>query len=224
MAVPTSSRRVIQRSRRPPPRACEPGDRVVTVNGRHAGVNGIRIGDRERQGRAGRRSSSSATGAGWRCAPQPQQGDRRRLPARLRVRHRPTGRYSAVHAPTSQRRRCGRSRRARCGALGDVVTPSGRSQLHSSVVGIVASSRPQAEQAGATDYLEHAGVHLALARDLQPAAVPAPGRRARADIALERVRGKMVSRAVFERVSVLGIMLMALLFVFGLQKDVGRAS
>ena len=38
-------------------------------------------------------------------------------------------------------------------------------------------------------------------------------------IALERIRGKMVSRAVFERVSVLGIMLMALLFVVGLQND-----
>ena len=38
-------------------------------------------------------------------------------------------------------------------------------------------------------------------------------------IALERIRGRMVSRAVFERVSVLGIMLMALLFVIGLQND-----
>ena len=40
-------------------------------------------------------------------------------------------------------------------------------------------------------------------------------------IALERVRGRMVSRAVFERISVLGIVLMALLFAIGLQNDLG---
>ena len=38
-------------------------------------------------------------------------------------------------------------------------------------------------------------------------------------IALERIRGRTVSRAVFERVSVVGIMLMVLLFVIGLQND-----
>jgi regulator of sigma E protease len=38
-------------------------------------------------------------------------------------------------------------------------------------------------------------------------------------IVLERVRGRMVSRAVFERVSVLGIALMVLVFLIGLQND-----
>ena len=38
-------------------------------------------------------------------------------------------------------------------------------------------------------------------------------------IALEKMRGRAVSRAVFERVSVVGIMLMALLFAIGLQND-----
>jgi membrane-associated protease RseP (regulator of RpoE activity) len=38
-------------------------------------------------------------------------------------------------------------------------------------------------------------------------------------IVLEKLRGRMVSRAVFERISVLGIALMVLVFLIGLQND-----
>ena len=38
----------------------------------------------------------------------------------------------------------------------------------------------------------------------------------------EKVRGRMVSRAVFERISAVGIALMLAVFVIGLQNDLGQ--
>jgi regulator of sigma E protease len=97
------------------------------------------------------------------------------------------------------------------------VTPTGRSQLHSTV-GIVRYSA-QAEQAGITDYLVLlAFISLSLAIFNLLPFLPLDGGHVFL-IALEQIRGKMVSRVVFERVSVLGIMLMALIFVVGLQND-----
>jgi regulator of sigma E protease len=102
-------------------------------------------------------------------------------------------------------------------ALADVVTPKGRSQLHSTV-GIVRYSA-QAATAGTPYYLTLlAYISLSLAIFNLLPFLPLDGGHVFL-IGLERIRGRMVSRRVFERVSVLGIVLMALVFLVGLQND-----
>jgi regulator of sigma E protease len=191
------------------------GDRVVSVNGHHSGVNGIRSAIADSKGgpvklvvvRDGRRlvlrteKSEVIDGA-------------YRLGFSFGTVDRP---YSVTHAPTFAVQEMWALTSGTVRALADVVTPSGRSQLHSTV-GIVRVSA-QAEQAGATDYLVLlAFISLSLAIFNLLPFLPLDGGHILM-IALERIRGRMVSRAVFERVSVLGIMLMALLFVVGLQND-----
>jgi regulator of sigma E protease len=191
------------------------GDRVVSVNGHHSGVNGIRSSIADSKGgpvklvvvRDGRRlvlrteKSEVIDGA-------------YRLGFQFGTVNRP---YSVVHAPRFAASEMWTLTTGTVRALADVVTPSGRSQLHSTV-GIVRVSA-QAEQAGATDYLVLlAFISLSLAIFNLLPFLPLDGGHILM-IALERIRGRMVSRAVFERVSVLGIMLMALLFVVGLQND-----
>jgi regulator of sigma E protease len=125
--------------------------------------------------------------------------------------------YSVTHAPSFAASEMWTLTSGTVRALADVVTPHGRSQLHSTV-GIVRVSA-QAEEAGATDYLVLlAFISLSLAIFNLLPFLPLDGGHILM-VALERIRGRMVSRAVFERVSVLGIMLMALLFVVGLQND-----
>jgi regulator of sigma E protease len=102
-------------------------------------------------------------------------------------------------------------------ALADVVTPQGRSQLHSTV-GIVRYSADAAD-AGTPFYLTLlAYISLSLAIFNLLPFLPLDGGHVFM-IMLERLRGRMVSRAVFERVSVLGIALMVLVFLIGLQND-----
>jgi regulator of sigma E protease len=105
-------------------------------------------------------------------------------------------------------------------AIGNVVTPAGRSQLHS-VVGIVSVSADEVHY-GAGYYLTIlADVSLALAIFNLLPFLPLDGGHVLM-ILLEKLRGRMVSRATFERVSVVGIALMALLFVTGLHNDIGQ--
>ena len=102
-------------------------------------------------------------------------------------------------------------------ALADVVTPQGRSQLHSTV-GIVRYSADAAD-AGAAFYLTLlAYISLSLAIFNLLPFLPLDGGHIFL-IALEKIRGRMVSRVVFERISVLGIALMVLVFLIGLQND-----
>ena len=102
-------------------------------------------------------------------------------------------------------------------ALADVVTPQGRSQLHSTV-GIVRYSADAAD-AGTPFYLTLlAYISLSLAIFNLLPFLPLDGGHVFM-IVLERLRGRMVSRAVFERISVLGIALMVLVFLIGLQND-----
>ena len=102
-------------------------------------------------------------------------------------------------------------------ALADVVTPQGRSQLHSTV-GIVRYSADAAD-AGTPFYLTLlAYISLSLAIFNLLPFLPLDGGHIFM-LALEKIRGRMVSRAVFERVSVLGIALMVLVFLIGLQND-----
>ena len=102
-------------------------------------------------------------------------------------------------------------------ALADVVTPQGRSQLHSTV-GIVRYSADAAD-AGTPFYLTLLGyISLSLAIFNLLPFLPLDGGHIFL-IALERIRGRMVSRVMFERISVLGIALMVLVFLIGLQND-----
>ena len=191
------------------------GDRVVAVNGHHSGVNGIRTAIADSKGG---RVSLVVVRDGHRLTLRTQRSEvidgAYRLGFQFGTVNRP---YSVVHAPTFAASEMWTLTTGTVGALADVVTPSGRSQLHSTV-GIVRVSA-QAEQAGATDYLVLlAFISLSLAIFNLLPFLPLDGGHILM-IALERIRGRMVSRAVFERVSVLGIMLMALLFVVGLQND-----
>jgi regulator of sigma E protease len=191
------------------------GDRVVAVNGHRTGVNGIRSAIANGKGGP---VSLVVVRDGRRLALRTERSKiidgAYRLGFQFGTTNRP---YSAVHAPTFAAQEMWWLTTGTVRALGDVVTPSGRSQLHSTV-GIVRVSA-QAEQAGATDYLVLlAFISLSLAIFNMLPFLPLDGGHVLM-IALERIRGKMVSRAVFERVSVLGIMLMALLFVVGLQND-----
>ena len=191
------------------------GDRVVSVNGRHTGVNGIRTAIADSKGG---RVALVVVRDGHRLALRTERSEvidgAYRLGFQFGTVNRP---YSVVHAPTFAASEMWTLTTGTVGALADVVTPSGRSQLHSTV-GIVRVSA-QAEQAGATDYLVLlAFISLSLAIFNLLPFLPLDGGHILM-IALEQIRGRMVSRAVFERVSVLGIMLMALLFVVGLQND-----
>jgi regulator of sigma E protease len=194
------------------------GDRVVSVNGRGGSVDRIRSAIANSKGgpvtlvvkRDGRlvtlRTEHSKVIDGA-----------YRLGFQFGTANRP---YSVVHAPTFAVQEIWTLTTGTVRALGDIVTPKGRSQLHSTV-GIVNYSA-QAEQAGATDYFVLlAFISLSLAIFNLLPFLPLDGGHVFL-IALERIRGKMVSRAVFERVSVLGIMLMALLFVVGLQNDLSN--
>ena len=191
------------------------GDRVVSVNGHHSGVNGIRNAIADSKGRP---VKLVVIRDGHRLALRTEKSEvidgAYRLGFQFGTVNRP---YSVVHAPRFAASEMWTLTTGTVGALADVVTPSGRSQLHSTV-GIVRVSA-QAEQAGATDYLVLlAFISLSLAIFNLLPFLPLDGGHILM-IALERIRGRMVSRAVFERVSVLGIMLMALLFVVGLQND-----
>lgn len=105
-------------------------------------------------------------------------------------------------------------------SLGRLVTGSGRSEI-SSPVGIVQGSS-QAVDRGAQDYLWVLGlISLSLALlNLLPL-LPLDGGHITFSL-VEGIRGKAVAREVYERVSVVGIALVLLLFVIGLTNDIGR--
>jgi regulator of sigma E protease len=106
------------------------------------------------------------------------------------------------------------------GAIGKVVTPQGRSQLHSAV-GIVSVSAEEVHR-GAGYYLTIlAYVSLSLAIFNMLPFLPLDGGHIFL-VVLERIRGRGVSRASFERISVVGIALMLAVFAIGLQNDLGQ--
>jgi regulator of sigma E protease len=126
-------------------------------------------------------------------------------------------RYSFFEAPVASASFMWDLTTGTASALADVVTPQGRSQLHSTV-GIVRYSADAAD-AGTPFYLTLlAYISLSLAIFNLLPFLPLDGGHIFL-IALEKIRGRMVSRVVFERVSVLGIALMVLVFLIGLQND-----
>jgi regulator of sigma E protease len=105
-------------------------------------------------------------------------------------------------------------------SLGRIVTGSGRKDV-SSPVGIV----DQSSQAVKTDYRDYlqilALISLSLALlNLLPL-LPLDGGHIAFSI-IEGIRGRSVGRAVYERVSAVGIALVLLLFFVGLSNDIGR--
>jgi len=126
-------------------------------------------------------------------------------------------RYSFLEAPIASASFMWDLTTGTASALADVVTPQGRSQLHSTV-GIVRYSADAAD-AGTPFYLTLlAYISLSLAIFNLLPFLPLDGGHIFL-IALEKIRGRMVSRVVFERISVLGIALMVLVFLIGLQND-----
>ncbi len=107
-------------------------------------------------------------------------------------------------------------------SLGRLVTGSGRDQI-SSPVGIVQGSSDAAKQ-GTQSFLYVLGlISLSIALlNLLPL-LPLDGGHIVFAIA-EGIRGRAVRREVYERVSVVGIGLVLLLFVIGLSNDIGRLS
>ncbi len=107
-------------------------------------------------------------------------------------------------------------------SLGRLVTGDGRDQI-SSPVGIVQGSSDAAKQ-GTENFLFVLGlISLSIALlNLLPL-LPLDGGHIVFAIA-EGVRGRAVRREVYERVSVVGIGLVLLLFVIGLSNDIGRLS
>ena len=107
-------------------------------------------------------------------------------------------------------------------SLGRIVTGSGRKDI-SSPVGIVQGSSDAAKQ-GTTSYLEVlALISLSIALlNLLPL-LPLDGGHIAFSV-IEGLRGRAVAREVYERVSVVGIALVLLLFVIGLSNDIGHLS
>lgn len=105
------------------------------------------------------------------------------------------------------------------GALGNVVTPQGRAQLHS-VVGITRYSADAVDY-GISSYLSIlAFISLSLAIFNLLPFLPLDGGHVLM-IALEKIRGRAVSQATFGRISAVGIALMLMAFAIGLQNDLG---
>ena len=105
-------------------------------------------------------------------------------------------------------------------SLGRIVGGSGRKEV-SSPVGIV----DQSSQAVKTDYRDYLGIlaliSLSLALlNLLPL-LPLDGGHIAFSL-IEGIRGRAVGRAVYERVSAVGIALVLLLFFVGLSNDIGR--
>ena len=104
--------------------------------------------------------------------------------------------------------------------IGRLVTGEGREEI-SSPVGIVQASSEAADQ-GTASYLSVLGlISLSLALlNLLPL-LPLDGGHIAFSL-LEGIRGKAVAREVYERVSVIGIAVVLLLFFIGLTNDIGR--
>ena len=107
-------------------------------------------------------------------------------------------------------------------SLGHIVTGRGHEQI-SSPVGIVQGSSDAAKQ-GTDSFLWVLGlISLSIALlNLLPF-LPLDGGHIVFAI-VEGVRGRTVAREVYERVSIVGIGLVLLLFVIGLSNDIGRLS
>ena len=194
----------------------KPGDRLVGINGRVLPPLRVRNAIERSHGKP---ITVTVDRDGHRCRPRAgaHEGDRRRPTGSGSASRRGSRRTRSSRRRSRRRRSCGSSRRARVGArrtssrrrgARSFTRPSGSSAYSA-----------DAADAGTPFYLTLlAFISLSLAIFNLLPFLPLDGGHVFM-IALERMRGRMVSRAVFERISVLGIALMVLVFLIGLQND-----
>jgi regulator of sigma E protease len=197
------------------------GDRIVAVNGRPGGVGAIRRAIQRSDGRTIRltveRHGQEVTLRPVR--PRTIEGALR-LGFVFDVRFPLARSYGPVAAVGVAAGDIWRMTTGTFSALAQVASPQGRSQL-SGPVGIVRYSADAAD-IGWPYYLSLAAlVSLSLAIFNLLPFLPLDGGHIFL-VVLEKVRGRAISRAAFERVSAVGIMLMLIVFVIGLQNDLGR--
>ncbi len=181
-----------------------PGDRIVQIDGQRVDPDAIRPTIRASEGRAIALTVS-------------REGEIVELPA---VSAEMSETYGPVDSVWQAIRVTGIVTKAIGASIGRLVTGDGRDEI-SSPVGIVQGSS-QAVERGTDSYLWVVGlISLSLALlNLLPL-LPLDGGHIAFSL-LEGVRGKAVAREVYERVSVVGIALVLLLFFIGLSNDIGR--
>ena len=181
-----------------------PGDRIVQIDGQRVDPDAIRPTIRASEGRAIALTVS-------------RKGEIVELPA---VSAEMSETYGPVDSVWQAIRVTGIVTKAIGASIGRLVTGDGRDEI-SSPVGIVQGSS-QAVERGTDSYLWVVGlISLSLALlNLLPL-LPLDGGHIAFSL-LEGVRGKAVAREVYERVSVVGIALVLLLFFIGLSNDIGR--
>ena len=180
------------------------GDRIVAIDGRPVAVDAIRD------------TISSSEGRPLTLVVQ-RDGDRVQIGP---VRPEQTGDYGFGESLWQAVRVTGLVTKEIGATIGRLVTGEGRDEI-SSPVGIVQGSS-QAADRGTDDYLWVLGlISLSLALlNLLPL-LPLDGGHIAFSL-IEGVRGKAVAREVYERVSVVGIAVVLLLFFIGLSNDIGR--
>jgi regulator of sigma E protease len=219
LGVPEVTRTVARvEPRTPAARFLEPGDRVVAIDGRPVDADGIPQAIRSSEGRPLRLTVV-------------RHGDRRTFTATAREEE--DGEYRLGFALAAVEKEYGPIQATGLAAdrtwevtklIGDslarIVTGSGRNEV-GSVVGIVQVSS-EALEFGVQDFLGVlALISLTLALlNLLPL-LPLDGGHIAFSIA-EGVRGRAIAREAYERVSIVGITLVLLLFFLGLSNDIDR--
>ena len=180
------------------------GDRIVAIDGRPVAVDQIRG---TISGSEGRPLTLTVHRAGVQVELDP-------------VRPEQTGDYGFGESLWQAVRVTGLVTKEIGATIGRLVTGEGREEI-ASPVGIVQGSS-QAADRGANDYFWVLGlISLSLALlNLLPL-LPLDGGHIAFSL-IEGVRGKAVAREVYERVSVVGIAVVLLLFFIGLSNDIGR--
>jgi regulator of sigma E protease len=199
------------------------GDRIVGVNGAELPPDGVRKAIQESNGaplvltveRDGQRVELESITAR-------KSEDGYLLGFRFDLERVGTKSYNPVEALDKSVRTIGWVTRETVKTLGSVVTSSESRDQLSTPVGIVDQGAPTVKQGTFPGVL--ALISLALAIFNLLPFLPLDGGHIVFALA-EKVRGgRPISRVVFERVSVVGIALMLVLFLFGLTNDIDRLS
>jgi regulator of sigma E protease len=197
-----------------------PGDKIVTINGQPVTSSDLTQRIRDSKGQpltlVVLRDGSTQTLGPVRAVKNEETG-LYQLGFRLKARSRSFGVGEAFWRSIKL---TGVVTRETVKSLGNLVHKEGRDQV-SSPVGIVKVSSSAAHESW-VDYLGVLGfISLSLALLNMLPLLPLDGGHI-AFALIEAVRGRTVSRAIYERFSAVGIALVLLLFFVGLTNDVGR--
>jgi regulator of sigma E protease len=196
----------------------QPGDRIVAIAGQEIGATEI---SSTISGSKGKALAVIVVRDGERVTLGPVAPEQDEGVYRLGFRLRGEG-LSLPAAVVESFRTTGLVTKEIVKSIGRLVTGEGRKDI-SSPVGIVQGSSDAAKQ-GADSFIWVLGlISLSIALlNLLPL-LPLDGGHIVFAV-LEGVRGRAVGRAVYERVSIVGIGLVILLFFIGLTNDIGRLS